>query len=99
MQWTKVSLDYSIPQQTFQTIPFSLNLENPPPLPPPLPFLKGSMFYTILNNINYLKYSWLQLISFSISHILCVHPETTATLLFFLKVYLQILISQGIKHE
>ena len=55
VEWTKVSLDYPIRQQTFQTLPFSLNLENPSSPPPPLPLLKGSMVYTILHNTNYLK--------------------------------------------
>ena len=54
----------------------------PPPPPPLLPFLKGNMIYTILYNTNDHKYSWSQLISLSILHILCVHRETTATLLF-----------------
>ena len=47
----------------------------PPPPPPLLPFLKGNMVYTILHNTN---------VSLSILHILCVHPETTAPLLFTL---------------
>ena len=76
VQWTKVTLYYSIPQQTFQTLPLSLNLGIPSPPPPPLPLLKGSMAYSILHNTNYLKYSWSQLISCSISHLLCAHPET-----------------------
>ena len=74
VQWTKVTLYYSIPQQTFQNLPLSLNLGNPSPRPP-LPLLKG-MAYSTHHNTNYLKCSWSQLISFSISHLLCAHPET-----------------------
>ena len=75
VQWTKISLAYSIPHQTFKILPRSLNLGNHSP-PPPLAILKGSMVYTILHNANYLKYSWSQLTSFSISHLLCAHTET-----------------------
>ena len=75
VQWTKISLAYSIPHKTFKIFPRSLNLGNHSP-PPPLAILKGSMIYTILHNANYLKYSWSQLISFSISHLLCAHTET-----------------------
>ena len=74
VQWTKVTLYYSIPQQTFQNLLLSLNLGNPSPRPP-LPLLKG-MAYSTLHNTNCLKCSWSQLISFSISHLLCAHPET-----------------------
>ena len=85
VQWTKISFDYFIPQQTFQTILLSLDLGNPRPPPPPppplLPFLKGNMVYTILHNTN---------VSLSILHILCVHPETTATLLFTLQIALKV---------
>ena len=49
-QWTEVSCNYFIPQQSFQTILLSLNLGNPPP-PPPLPFLKGFTLYFIIQMI------------------------------------------------
>ena len=48
VHWTKVTLDYSILQKTFQILPLSLNLRNPSPPPPPLPLLKWSMAYSIL---------------------------------------------------
>ena len=68
------------PSINFSNHPFFLRFgkfPSPPPPPPPplLPFLKGNMVYTILHNTN---------VSLSILHILCVHPETTATLLFTL---------------
>ena len=91
VQWTKVSFDYFIPQQTFQTILLSFNLGNPPPPPPPpplLPFLKGNMVYTILHNTN---------VSLSILHILCVHAETTAPLLFTLQIALKFYLRSGNK--
>ena len=56
----------------------SLNLGNPSLLSLSLPLLKGSMVYTIPYITNYLKYSWSQLISFSISYTLCVHLKTAA---------------------
>lgn len=63
-----ISMDYFIPQKSFQTFPLFLSLGNLSQLSA-LPLTKIAMVYTILDNRNHFKCNWSKLVSLSTLHI------------------------------